>query len=429
MQVRHAAPTGDRPSRHRRKVTARHRALKVIATGLVATLLAAFAAVGERIRQLDANLKSLDITELISHTQAPTERAPEATTAAPLDPFGGKAVNILITAIDSRAGANHDVVSDTVGSLLNDVNMVAHISADRSRVDILSIPRDTLVTMPACQRPDGSMAGEDSSRMINEAFAKGAAGDPEMRAEGAACVFLTMQAVTGIKLDGFIMVEFAGFASVVDALGGIDVCVPEGLIGSKTDIDLTPGVHHLDGVLALAFARTRSGKTYTSGYLTGSDTDRINRQQQLIATVVHKVRASGDLTSLPRLNSVATAVTTSLYLNPELASVTKLAGLAYALRDIDMDHVSLFTPPWYDDPYQQYRVRLSESGVEGRFGGYGAPQIFEAIALDQPIPGTAPYKLAHNEPGDQSVEADEDFTTPLSAVPATCAVAGQGDNG
>jgi LCP family protein required for cell wall assembly len=425
----------------------RNRALKITATALTACMLAAFAATAERVRQLDRDLNVIEIDQLMGgHTQPPT-RAPTAE-PAPFDPFGGRAVNILITGIDSRASKeNQAAVGDRQESLLNDVTMVVHLAADRSRVDVMSIPRDTLVPLPECTRPDGSVSPAQREAMINTAFAKGSNYDPEAKAEGMACVVKTVEEVTQIRLDAFVLVDFAGFQNVVDALGGVDICVPDGLVSKKTHLDLAPGLHHLGGQEALAFARTRSGADASGKLLDGSDLTRITRQQQLVSAVINEVMASNGLGSLPKLNTTATAVAQSLHVSTELGSVADLAGLAYALRDVDMANISMFMAP---NVPAGYRVRLAEYGLGEKFGGLSAREIFELFALDLPVPGTTPYKAAHPDPASQSPPSsqpasepagaadpsqgadppaseppapDEEFTTVLNA-PVTCQVPG-----
>jgi LCP family protein required for cell wall assembly len=455
VHPRHAANRSPVPPQHR-AANSRRLPLKIAATIVAASMLAACVALGERVRQLNANITTLDrVAQLVDADDRPEVRVTATAEAAPSDPFGGQAVNILITAIDSRAGQNATVVGDTMETLLNDVNMVVHISADRARVDVVAIPRDTLVKTPSCVRPNGSETSGGSTRMINEAFARGANNDVNAKDEGVACIVNTVESVTNIYLNSFVLVEFAGFASVVDGLGGVDICVPEGLKGKQSGIDLTPGMHHLDGRTALAFARTRQGKTYTGQSLTGSDTDRISRQQELMATVINEILASGNLQSLGKLNATATAVTKALYVGPELGSVVDLAGLAYALRQIKMQNISLFTAPWTQAKEDPNRVRLATWGSPNRLGGLNAQEIFELIARDQPIPGTTPYKVAHPgdtddadrspsadtsvaaspdsgaDPGsgaagsgtDAIPPADDDFITPLTA-PVTCDASG-----
>jgi LCP family protein required for cell wall assembly len=354
----------------------------------VTTLLAAFVAVGERWRQLDANITSISGVEEILGTDRPTQMATTSADPIPGDPFGGQAVNILITAIDTRSGENASVVQDTMESLLNDVNIVAHISADRTRVDMMSIPRDTLVPLPACQRPDGSTSGAQSEAMINQTFAKGSGWNPDEKEAGVACTVKAIEAVTNIRIDSYILVDFAGFAAVVDGLGGVDVCIPDGLIGTKTPISLEPGMHHLDGATALQVARTRMGKDYNGVSLDGSDLKRINRQQQLIAAVINEALSAATLSRLPDLNRAATAITRALYIGVGLDSVASLVGMAYALRNIDMKNVSLFMVPVVG---AGNRVRLAQQGSSSHLSGANAEEVFEALRLDEPVPGTAPY--------------------------------------
>jgi LCP family protein required for cell wall assembly len=435
-----------------------HRALKAVAVVVAASALAGFVAVGERVRQLNSNITVLKgIDQLIGSDDRPTERATTSAEPDPLDPFGGRAVNILITAIDSREGENRDAVGDSMDTLSNDVNMIAHISADRERVDVMAIPRDTMVAMPACTRADGSQTDASNREQINTAFALGSSSNAQNKSEGAACVFKTIESVTTIPLDSVILVDFAGFASVVDALGGVDVCTPEGLTSKKAHLSLEPGSHHLDGLTALQYARTRDPRTFDGRSLSdGSDIQRISHQQQLIATVINEVLASGNLKSINKLNTTASAITKSLYVGSELGSVVGMAGLAYSLRDIKLENISLFTVPWAPDSIDANRVKLASWGTDSRFGGLNAAEIFELIATDQQIPGTVPYKLANpeapsgaasaepdqtasqapdNSPPDGpnavavTPEADDDFVTPRTVPTAECKVEGQGSNG
>jgi hypothetical protein len=266
-----------------------------------------------------------------------------------------------------------------------------------------------------------------------------------------------MEEITDIRLDAHILVDFAGFAAVVDALGGVEICLPDGFKGKKTNVIIEPGLHTLDGPTALQYARTRQGEYFSGERMDGSDLQRINRQQELVATVIHEVLASGNLQSLGKLNRTATAITSSLYVSPELGSVPSLAGLAFALRNIKMENVSLFMAPVYTDSRDNNRVRLSQYSDRSRFGGLGANEIFELLATDQTIPGTTAYKVEHPEdagsegdgaspgvdgPSDPSTPAetpapgasdgapapDKEFVSPVTA-PVTCEAAGQGSTG
>ena len=148
------------------------------------------------------------------------------------DSFEGRAVNILVVGTDSRNGASGELGAgdaDDVPGLRNDSTMVIHISADRSRVQIVSIPRDTLVDIPACKHRDGTTSEPTTDDMFNNAMVYGANGgdEPEDIGPGIACVRSTVEKLSGMSIDAFMVVDFAGFINMIDALGGIWFNIPE----------------------------------------------------------------------------------------------------------------------------------------------------------------------------------------------------------
>jgi len=360
---------------------------------VVGVLLFGGTAVATYITELNSRLESFDVEHLLGGTLRPDRRATTQGDKSLLDPFAGRPVNLLVFGIDSRDGENAAIAKDSQdGAVLNDVNMVVHLSADRRRVDVVAIPRDTMVNMPACHQADGRE--HDGWRaQINAAWSHGSGGDTENKAEGIACVWRTVESVTGMTLDGYIMVDFAGFVGVVDALGGVDMCLEEDFRGTGLIIELEAGHQHLDGRQALRYARTRKGFSGDQ-HLSGSDTDRISRQQQLIAAVVHKVLAEKSLSSFPKLHGFALALTDSLVVSPQLDSVTELAGLAYSLRSLGMSAISMMTVPVVTNPADTNRLLLDESGYSNVMG-MTAQELFDYLAWDQLVPGTVPWKLAN----------------------------------
>src|SRR5665647_2703366 len=142
---------------------------------------------------------------------------------------------------DSREG--EDVVeADQVEGMRSDTTIVLHISADRNRMDLVSIPRDSRVQIPSCNYFDGTSSRSQSGR-FNAAFSIGAAHDDV--AEAAACTVNTVQSLTGIPLDGWVVVDFAGFRAMVDALGGVEMCIPTEIYSLKASLHLQPGVQRL----------------------------------------------------------------------------------------------------------------------------------------------------------------------------------------
>lgn len=176
------------------------------------------------------------------------------------------AVSILFIGSDGREGGNaayggRDFVGERSDSLL-----LAHISPD-NRVIVVSFPRDSLVDLPSCE-PYGDTEGTDGYYgMINAALFHG----------GPPCVVKTIESLTQIRIDHFVHLSFVGFREMVDALGGVEMCIPLPLHDERSKLDLEAGTQVLDGEQALAFVRAR----YEIG--DGGDLGRIDRQQMFLA--------------------------------------------------------------------------------------------------------------------------------------------------
>lgn len=211
------------------------------------------------------------------------------------DSFDGRAVNILVVGTDSRSGASGDVGAgdqDDVPGVRNDSTMVIHISADRSRVQIVSIPRDTLVDIPACKHRDGSSSAPLSNEMFNNAMFYGADGgnSEEDIVPGIACVKSTVENMSGMTVDAFMVVNFAGFIDMIDALGGIWFNIPHRVEDEEAQLYVDAGCYKLDGTNSLAYMRSRKGQG------DGSDISRIGRQQQLISAMVRELQSKNYVT-------------------------------------------------------------------------------------------------------------------------------------
>ena len=156
--------------------------------------------------------------------------------------------------------------------------------------DAVSIPRDSWVTRPEC-KGSGTTTGR-----INAAFAQG----------GAGCTIKAVEKLTGVFIDHYIVVDFVGFKSVVDALGGVQVCLTTAVNDEKSHLKLSAGNHLLSGDQALAFARVRHGIG------DGSDIGRIGRQQDFLSSIIRAATNKGLLLDPTKLYSVLSAITGSL---------------------------------------------------------------------------------------------------------------------
>src|SRR5690606_32766953 len=151
-----------------------------------------------------------------------------------------------------------------------------------------------------------------------------------------------LEARPGVRVEGFVAVDFTGFIRMIDAIGGVPICIDQEIDDPDAAISLEPGLQVLDGEQALGFARAR--KTIGDG----SDTGRIGRQQELLAATLRTVLDQSILTDSPALYRFLDAATASLTTSGELGSISSLAGIAMSMRDIRADDITFVTVPWVD---------------------------------------------------------------------------------
>ncbi len=351
----------------------------LVATGVLALGLAAFATIAAT---LGGNIEGVDSDALMGGDR------PEA--IVPEDPDAGRPLNIVVLGSDARTGASGDLVADGEAGARSDTTMVLHLSGDRTRVEVVSVPRDSTVDVPACSTTNGKTTRELRGVKFNSAFSQGyvAGGDV---ASGAVCTTTTLEQLSGVRMDGFVVVDFAGFAGMVQALGGVEVCVPEEVRSPKANnLHLQPGIQVLDGPTALSYARARTGE----GLGNGSDLGRIGRQQELVAAMARGVLSKDLLTDTPALLKFLDAVTSSLTMSSDLASLDKLAGLAYSLRGVSPGNITFMTVPHATDPANSANVVWTDE----------AELVWDNMANDRPL--STPEEGASTSPS-ASPEATE----------------------
>ncbi len=362
MTPRHATPAARRPALHARP-SRRHPWLRGAALVTGAVLAFVGTGVATAYTHLQGNIDSADVEHLLGDDR------PEPPSPDPEDPNAGTPVNILVMGTDSREG-NEGIASDKVDGARSDTTIVVHVSADRTRVEMVSIPRDSLVEIPECLRSDGSTSRAQRRAMFNSAFQLGSQGTGEF-SDGAACTQRTVEANTGVFIHHFVVVDMSGFVNMVDSLGGVPMCIPHDMRSRKAKLDITAGQQTLDGRTALALARARTGE----GLGDGSDTGRIGRQQELIAATAQEVLAKNILTDIDKLMRFLDAATSSLTVSSGLASLTEMAGLAYSLRGVARSGIAFMTIPFGAAPDQPGRVVWTDE----------ADDVWAKIAADQPL--------------------------------------------
>jgi LCP family protein required for cell wall assembly len=223
----------------------------------------------------------------------------------------------------------------------------------------VSLPRDLLVGIPSCRTAQGTRSRPQYAQ-FNSAFALG----------GAACTIRTVERLTGVRIDHHMVVDFHGFKSMVDAVGGVTVCLPASIDDADAQLRLKAGKQTLNGEQALGYVRAR--KTLGNG----SDTERMDRQQQFLGALFNKVQSNGVLLNPARLYPVLDAATSSLTTDPGLDSLKDLFDLARSLRGVPTDRVQFLTVPRRSYPYDPNRDVLAQPA---------ASRLFERLRKDAPV--------------------------------------------
>ncbi|WP_171119085.1 MULTISPECIES: LCP family protein [Streptomyces] len=278
------------------------------------------------------------------------------------------AMNVLVVGSDSRDGDNAGY-GKGLTTMQSDTLMVLHIAANREWAAVVSLPRDSWVQIPACDRGNGTTSAPHHFK-INEAFAiGGATGDI---GGAAACTIRTIEQNTGLRIDHFLSVDFQGFKGMVDALDGIEVCPKQAIRDPKAHLDLEAGCQTVQGEQALGYVRTR----YSLG--DGSDIGRIGRQQEFMQALAAK--AQDKLTSPGDLYSFLDSATKSLTTDETLAGIAPLTSLASSLQGIPEDRLTFLTVPNYP---RELDVPTDKANIAWQYPQ--AQTLFIALAKDQEV--------------------------------------------
>lgn len=305
-----------------------------------------------------------------------------------VDAFGGLthrpgsgpegSMNILLAGVDRRDGMTDQQIRQLhlgkVGGQRSDTMMLVHISSKHDKVTVVSLPRDSLVTIPAhrsngLEGPRGAQVGERQGK-LNWAYSYG----------GPSLTVQTVEQATGVHVDHYVEINFLGFIKVVDALGGVTVCTPQPIDDPKSGLRLPAGKSTVNGATALAYARARY--TLTGG----SDLGRIDRQQQFMSAVAHK--ALSDPTRFPGVLSAALG---AIRADKGLSKGT-LSALAEQMRGMSTDSIAFATVP-LSDPNHLAPINGGPAQSTVLWDHAGADQLFNEIQDDRPIvapPTTAP---------------------------------------
>lgn len=285
-------------------------------------------------------------------------------------------MNILLAGVDRREGLTDQQIGQwhlgKVGGQRSDTMMLVHISSKHDKVTVVSLPRDSLVTIPA-HRSNGAEGAKgtdvgDRQGKLNWAYMYG----------GPTLTVQTVERATGVHIDHYVEINFFGFIKVVNALGGVTVCTEQPVNDPKSGLRLPAGKSNVDGPTALAYARARY--TLTGG----SDLGRIDRQQQFMSAVVHKA-----LSEPAEFPSVLNASLDAIRADKGLSKNT-LSALATQMKGMSTDSIAFATVPLADPDHLISIGGQQQSTV--LWDQKAGDQLFQEVKNDEPIiqPAAAP---------------------------------------
>jgi len=310
---------------------------------------------------------------------------------------GQTPLNILLLGSDSRASKENIRLggsrADRDRPPLADVQMLLHVSADRSNMSVLSIPRDTRTTIPKCTDPEDGKVYPETVDKINTSLQHG----------GPGCTVATWEELTGIPVDHFMMIDFSGVVSMADAVGGVPVCVNQNVHDPKSKLKLKKGESVIKGEQALSWLRTRHG------FGDGTDIGRAKAQHMYMNSMVRQLKAGTKLTDPGKLRQLAEAATEALTVDKGIGSVKKLYDLGNDLKRVPTKRITMATMPWTYGPGGSYVVPK-----EG-----DAQQIFSLMRNDVALDGKDKKKAEASKSAQPTEPSRPKAEIPVSVMNGT----------
>ncbi|MFI6562557.1 LCP family protein [Streptomyces sp. NPDC050534] len=374
-RLRKSRPDGDLTRRRRR-------ALRWSATVLAVVILGTAGAGYLYYQHLNDNLRKSDLNLGDAKDRA---QKPKANAA------GQTPLNILLIGSDARDSAENQKLGgakDTFNTAPRaDVQMLLHLSADRTNMSVVSMPRDTLVDIPKCTDPGtGKVYGALTSTITNDSLGRG----------GPGCTVATWEKLTDIHIDHFMMIDFAGVVSMADAIGGVPVCVDANIHSKSSDghgsgLKLRKGTTYVKGVQALQWLRTRYG------FEDNTDIARAKAQHQYMNAMVRQLRENATLGNPNRLRNLAETATSALTVDDGLGTVAKLYDLSKELKKVPTKRITMTTMPWQYSSTNSGRV-VPKPG--------DADKLFRLVREDIALDGKDRKKSASAESTDPAAADD-----------------------
>ncbi|MEU8622931.1 LCP family protein [Streptomyces sp. NPDC048623] len=299
-------------------------------------------------------------------------------------PMAGHGMNVLVVGTDGRDKITEDERKKyRLGGApchCTDTVMLVHISEDRERASVVSLPRDSYAEMPEHTDLTTGQHHHAHPVKLNAAYAEG----------GPSLTVRTVESMTGVKIDHYLEVDFTSFMRTVDAVGGVQICTTKPLKDSYTGLDLSAGTHELDGGQALQFVRAR----HVDG---AADIGRMQRQQKFLAALIDRVTSGGVLLNPVRFREVASTMLTSVRADQGFGTQQMLA-LAKAMNG--------FTPAsseFVSVPLGDMSFPVKGIGSTVKWDAAKAQKLFQSLRDDRPLATARPAPKQGPRPVDVDV--------------------------
>ncbi|MFJ6572068.1 LCP family protein [Streptomyces sp. NPDC091292] len=259
-----------------------------------------------------------------------------------------EAINILLIGTDKRTGEGNEGYGDKGSVGHADTNILLHVSKDRTNATALSIPRDLITDIPDCptKQKDGSEKVIPGSSGVRFNVSLGQDGrDP-------GCAMRTVEAITGVKPDHFMMADFNAVKTLTTAVGGIEICLAKAVDDPDSHLKLSAGKHTIEGEQALAFVRTRHS------FGNKGDLDRIQVQQQFLGSLMRKLKDDSTLSSPSKMLDLAEAATDALEVDTGIGSINKLKDVGLELKKVNPKNITFATLPVLDNPAEVVKATV-----------------------------------------------------------------------
>lgn len=353
--------------------------LRLLGIGLAVVTVSAVAVAGYVV---------VDLTQRAGADAVKLEAAPTVPPPS-LGEFVGP-FSMLLIGTDECGEVSKQVLGERCrreDGILNDINLLVHVSAAPRHVTVVSLPRDLMLKVPDCRREDGSTASGMRKAPINTVYSHA----------GLSCVAKTVSELSGMDIGFAAKLSFDGVMKITDAIGGVEVCIgPKGLHDKKyTGIDWPPGPRTIKGLEALQFIRVRHGIG------NNSDLSRISNQQQYMSRLARTILSSETLTDVPKMLRLASTIVDNVQASDELADPVRLAQLALTMKGVRYDDFLFLQLPTLDDPDAPTRRVVENTGA--------AKPMWEAIRTG----GSMQITGAASNGGSATVE------TPATPPPST----------